>query len=320
ADKLIGMLNGGAMMLMLSIGHRTGLLDALEDGQPVTSPELAQKAELSERYVREWLGAMVTGGIITYDPATQRYALPAEHAAWLTRSATPQCFAATTQWFSVLGSVEDEVVDAFRHGKGVPYSSYPRFAEVMAEESNQTTVAGLDEHIIPMVPGLREKLERGINVVDVGCGCGWAMIHLAERYPNSHFTGLDLLDTQIASATVMAERKGLTNITFRALDVTNWNEIEAYDVVFTFDAMHDQARPDLVLANIARALKPDGVYVMQDIKASSNVDGNTEHPMAPFIYTISCMHCMSVSLANGGMGLGAAWGRQLAERMLAEAG
>ena len=320
AGHLLEMLNGGALTLMISVGHRTGLFDAMEDGQPLSSTELAQKAELSERYVREWLGAMVTGEIVHYDPQNRRYHLPGEHAKWLARSATPQCFSSTAQWLAVLGSVEDEVVEAFRHGKGVPYSSYKRFGEVMAEESNQTSVAALDEHIIPLVPELAEKLRTGIRVVDVGCGCGFALIHLAKRFPNSQFIGLDLLQEQVDVATAEAQVQGLRNVRFRACDVTTWCEPENYDLVLTFDAIHDQARPDLVLKNIQRSLKPDGVYLMQDIKAATPVEANKENPLAPFIYTISCMHCMSVSLANGGMGLGAAWGRELATEMLRDAG
>lgn len=320
AGKMIQHLNGAAVMLMTSLGHRSGLLDAMGGAEPLTTHELAQKAELSERYVREWLGAMTTAGITTYDPATGRYALPAEHAAFLTRAAAPNNLAATAQWVAVLGQVEDQVLEAFRHGRGVPYSAYARFPEVMAEESSQTTIGGMDEHIIPLVPGLLAKLERGIDVVDVGCGRGLAMMHLAKRFPNSRFLGVDLLDDHIADATVRAENLGLKNVRFEQHDVTNWKPREAFDLVFTFDAIHDQARPDLVLANIRGALKPGGVYLMQDIKASSQVEKNAEHPLAPFIYTISTMHCMSVSLAGGGMGLGAAWGKELAVEMLADAG
>ena len=113
---------------------------------------------------------------------------------------------------------------------------------------------------------------------------------------------------------------GLTNLTFAARDAAEWREPHAYDLIFTFDAVHDQASPDVVLRNIYESLRPGGTYLMQDIAASSHVEKNLEHPVAPFIYTISTMHCMSVSLANGGMGLGAAWGRETAQAMLRDAG
>jgi 2-polyprenyl-3-methyl-5-hydroxy-6-metoxy-1,4-benzoquinol methylase len=317
--KLLGMLNGGAIMLMTTIGHRTGLFDAMSDHQAVSSQELAQKSEMSERYVREWLGAMTTAGFVTYDPSTCRYTLPAEHARWLSRS-TDQCFAVTSQWMGVLANVEDDVVEAFRHGRGVPYEKYTRFAEVMAEDSRQTTVAALDQQILPIVPGLIERLERGIRAVDIGCGAGLALIHMATRFPKSQFVGLDLLDTHVASAAAKAENDRVSNVTFRTIDVSQWNERGAYDLVTTFDAVHDQSRPDLVLRNIYQALRPDGVYLMQEIKSATRLEKNVENPLAPFIYTISCMHCMSVSLANDGMGLGAAWGQELALQMLQEAG
>lgn len=319
-QKMMETMTASAVALMVSIGHRTRLFDAMGDGQPVTSHELAQKAELSERYVREWLGCMTCGKITEYDPATKRFRLPPEHAAWLTRAATPNNMATTMQWVAVLGSVEDLVVDAFSHGKGVPYSAYKRFNEVMAEESAQTCVAGLDEHIIPLIDGLEARLEQGIDVIDIGCGCGRAMIHLARRFPNSRFNGLDYQDDAVATATAQAEGMGLTNVNFRQGDAAKWNEPGRYDLVMTFDAIHDQARPDMVLANIRKSLKPGGVYLMQDIQGSSHVDQDVNHPLSAFFYAISCMHCMSVSLANNGMGLGAAWGKETALRMLKEAG
>ncbi len=320
ANRMMNLMTAGALTLMTSIGHRTRLFDAMADGQWLTSHELAQKSELAERYVREWLGAMATGQIIEYDPATGRYRLPPEHAAWLTRDATPNNLAASMQWFSVLGKVEDKIVEAFSHGRGVPYSEYDRFNEVMAEESAQTVVAALDPHILPMVEGLEERLTAGIDVIDVGCGRGRALIHLAMRFPNSRFVGIDFLEESVTEANLDAQRLGLTNLTFRQADAARWNEPARYDLVFTFDAVHDQARPDVVLANIRQALRPGGLYLMQDIQGSSRVDGDMDHPMAPFIYTISCMHCMSVSLAYNGMGLGAAWGRETALRMLKQAG
>jgi SAM-dependent methyltransferase len=319
-ERMIGLLNQAGLALMLSIGHRTGLFDTMAGLPPATSAQIAEAAGLNERYVREWLGAMVTGRIVAYDPATGHYHLPAEHAAALTRAASPNNCAAFMQWVAVLGSVEDQVVDCFREGGGVPYTAYPRFHEVMAEESGQTVLPALFEHILPLVPGLTQRLEAGIDVLDVGCGAGRALILMAERFPSSRFTGYDFFAEAIDMARAEAARRGLANIRFGIQDAAALTEVEAYDLITTFDAVHDQARPDVVLGAIRRALRPDGVYLMQDIAGSSEVQNNLGHPMAPFIYTISCMSCMTVSLAQGGMGLGAMWGQEQASAMLAEAG
>lgn len=320
AERMLGVYNDAALALMVSIGHRTRLFDTLADLDPSTSVEIAQATGLSERYVREWLGAMTTGGVMEHNPQTNRYWLPPQHAALLTRSASPNNLASVAQWFAVLGGVEDKVVDAFTHGRGVPYSAYGRFHEVMAEESGQTVVGALDEHILPLVPGLVEELERGIDVVDVGCGRGKALLHLAARFPNSRFTGVDFCSETCQAATAEAAGLGLKNLTFNCTDAAKWDAREAFDLVLAFDAIHDQPAPDRVLQNIRRALRPDGLFLMQDIGAASCVHGNMNHPVGPFLYTISCMHCMTVSLAGGGMGLGTMWGEQKARQMLAEAG
>ncbi|MFG0284232.1 MAG: class I SAM-dependent methyltransferase [Phycisphaerales bacterium JB039] len=320
AERLMESLNSSATMLMLSVGHRTRLFDVMADLPPSTSAGIADAAGLSERYVREWLGAMVAAEIVRYDAAAKTYALPAEHAAFLTRAATPNNLAGVAQWIAVLGAVEGEVVQAFGHGNGVPYEAYQRFHDVMAEESAQTVVAALEDHILPLAPGLAGRLEAGIDVLDVGCGAGLAMIYLAERYPRSRFVGSDFSREAISKARDEAERRELSNVRFEVADAAKLDYDADFDLVTTFDAVHDQADPARVLANIRRAVRPDGMHLMQDIKACSHVDGNIGHPFGAFIYTISCMHCMSVSLACGGAGLGAAWGKELALQMLQEAG
>ena len=225
------------------------------------------------------------------------------------------------QWVSVLGSVENDIVEAFTHGRGVPYERYGRFNEVMADDSGQTTICGLDEHIIPHVEGLHDRLTRGIDVVDIGCGAGRALMHLAKRYPASRFVGLDLQPSVVESGRSRAIAAGLTNLTFQVCDLTTWDGDNAFDLVTAFDAIHDQAKPADVLRRVHDALKPGtGLFLMQDIKASSHVHQNCDHPFGAFVYAISTMHCMSVSLANGGPGLGAAWGKELALQMLKEAG
>ncbi len=190
----------------------------------------------------------------------------------------------------------------------------------MAEESGQTVLGGLHKHIVPLVQGLRERLESGVRVLDVGCGAGLAMIELARRYPRSTFHGVDACDEAVAIGLRRAADLGVRNIDLRVGDAATHGEPAAMDVVTAFDAIHDQARPAAVLANIRRVLRPGGTFLMQDIRARSLLKDNLDHPLGTFLYTISCMHCMSVSLAGGGPGLGSAWGREVALSMLADAG
>jgi ubiquinone/menaquinone biosynthesis C-methylase UbiE len=323
ADQFLVVVNHGALCLMASIGHRTGLFDVLRGLPPSTSAEIAKKTGLNERYVREWLGAMVMAGVVEIDPAGIMYVLPAEHAAYLTRAAGADNIAVTTQYVSVLGCVEDEIIECFRKGGGVPYARYPRFHAVMAEDSGLTVLSSLEEHILPLEPGLTDRLARGIRVLDVGCGSGRAMIRLAQLYPNSRFAGFDLSAEAIGNARREAAQKNLRNIEFTERDVTAFNrtaEHESFDLVTTFDAVHDQARPLDVLKGIHRALKPDGLYLMQDIRGSSHVHKNIGHPLGTFLYTVSTMHCMTVSLAQGGEGLGAMWGEEKTREYLEKAG
>ena len=323
AGRMLDMLNSAALMVMVSVGHRTGLLDALAERGAGTSGELAEAAGLDERYVREWLGAMTAGRIVEVDPESRQYTLPAEHAAWLTRAASPDNLAVEAQWITSLSTVEDDIVECFRSGGGVPYDRYPRFHEVMAEESAQTVLSVLFSHILPLVPGMAERLGKGVSLLDLGCGRGRALLLLAERFPASRFHGYDLSADAIAFAQERAQERDLQNVRFEQRDLSSFDEDaepEAYAFVTTFDAVHDQARPLALLKGIRRTLEPDGVYLMQDIQGSSHHHENVDHPGGPLLYMISCMHCMSVSLAQGGDGLGAMWGEQQARELLAEAG
>ncbi|HSA57040.1 MAG TPA: methyltransferase domain-containing protein [Gemmatimonadaceae bacterium] len=320
AGTLLATLNQGALCLMTSIGHRTGLFDVMSTMEPATSQEIATRAGLNERYVREWLGAMVTARVVEVDPSG-RYRLPPEHAAFLTRAAGADNVGVFTQYIGLLGSVEDDIVECFRHGGGVPYDRFPRFHEVMAEDSGQSVMSSLQSHILPLVPGLIERLEAGIRMLDVGCGRGRILNRLAALFPKSRFVGMDL--SEIAIAAARAEARGMDNVEFAVADLSDFDRsapVEAYDFITTFDAVHDQAKPLNVLRGIHRALEPDGVYLMQDISGTSHVDQDVAHPIGTFLYTISCMHCMTVSLAQGGEGLGAMWGEEKTREYLERAG
>ena len=323
ADRLVGALNEGAMCVMLSIGHRTRLFDHMDGQPPMTSKTLARQAGLQERYVREWLNALVVSRVIEYDASGQTYYLPPEHAAFLTRRSSEGNISVFAQYISMMGSVEDDIVDCFVNGGGVAYDKFPRFHEVMAEDSGQTVLSSLVDHILPLAPGLEEKLQAGIDVLDVGCGRGRAMLLLAGLFPNSRFTGVDISQEAIDFANAEARSNNLDNIEFRVEDVTDLDRKSVqrrYHLITTFDAVHDQARPLNVLKGIFRLLRDDGVYLMQDIHGSSEVQNNLDHPVGPLLYSLSTTHCMTVSLAQGGEGLGTMWGREKATELLTEAG
>ncbi len=320
AGQMVGILNGSVLGLMTSIGHRTGLFDKMAELPPSTSEQIAQATGLNERYVREWLGAMVTGRFIEYDPAGKTYRLPPEHAASITRAAGPNNLAAFMQFAALMGNVEDQIVDCFQKGGGVPYSAYPKFQQLMAEESAQVFDATLTDVTLPLVPGLVDRLKSGIEVADISCGQGHAINLMAKAFSNSRFVGYDFSEGGISAGKAEAKQLGLTNARFEVKDVAALNETATYDLITVFDAIHDQAQPRKVLANISRALKRDGVFLCVDIQASSNLEENMQHPLAPMLYGVSTLHCMTVSLALNGEGLGTVWGEQKARELLTEAG
>jgi hypothetical protein len=317
--RMLEVLNNAATALFLSVGDRLGLFDTMAEVGPAASDKLAAAAGLEERYVREWLGGLVVAGIIEYDAAGGTYWLPPEHAATLTKAAGVDNLAFFAQYLPLLATVEDELVEVFRHGGGIPYSSYPRFQSLQAQESARVYDATLVDVVVPLVPGARERLEAGIDVIDIGCGCGHAANVLARAFPQSRFNGIDMSDEGIAAARAEATAWGLTNVRFEVGDATTLSP-SSFDLVTAFDVIHDLARPAEVLAQVSASLRPDGVFLMADMAASSHLEENVGHPFGPLLYGFSLFHCMTVSLAQGGAGLGTVWGEQVARTMLAEAG
>jgi 2-polyprenyl-3-methyl-5-hydroxy-6-metoxy-1,4-benzoquinol methylase len=189
-SRLVDILNNSALSFMISIGHRTGLFDTMSLMDYATSHEIAEKSGLNERYLREWLGAMVTGGVIDYDGTTKTFRLPDEHSASLTRKAGADNLAVFMQYFSLFGEVEDDILTCFSNGGGVPYSRFRRFHEIMAEDSGQSVLSSLESHILPLVPGIRQKLEQGIRVLDIGCGSGRIVNRLSSLFPIHGSQGL----------------------------------------------------------------------------------------------------------------------------------
>jgi SAM-dependent methyltransferase len=318
AERLFGLCTDGILTLMIDLGHRTGLFEALARG-PATSPELAERANLSERYVREWLGGLVTGGVVLYDPVTRSYALPPEHAVCLTGEGSLN-LAPMARAVSLLAKHVDGVARAFADGGGVPYEEFrPEFTDVMDGMSRGLFDGQLIEGIVPLT-GLHDRLTAGVRVADIGCGTGHSTNLLARAYPASTFLGLDLAADALERARREAAEQALDNVTFEQVDLVLLPAEPAFDAVFAFDVIHDQADPATVLGRVLAALVDGGTFVMMDTRASSNLEDNVGNPVAPLLYGISTLHCMTVSLARGGAGLGTVWGEQLARRMLADAG
>jgi SAM-dependent methyltransferase len=319
AGRLLTTYTEALVTLMIDLAQRTGLLEALAAG-PGTSAELSGRAGLVERYVRECLGALVTAGIAEYHPATRRYALPPEHAVCLSGPGSLN-LAPFSQVSTLLAAHVAGVADAFRTGGGVPYERFrPEFTRVMDAMSRGLFDDQLIDGILPLAGDLPSRLAAGTRAADVGCGTGHAMNLLARAYPRSAFTGYDISAEAIAAARAEAAAQGLTNVTFEERDVRKLPVHPPFGVVFAFDAIHDQADPAGVLARVHDALEPGGTFVMFDIAAESALEDNVGNPFAPWLYGVSTLHCLTVSLAQGGAGLGTVWGRQLATRMLAEAG
>jgi 2-polyprenyl-3-methyl-5-hydroxy-6-metoxy-1,4-benzoquinol methylase len=319
-SKMFQLLNSGMLSLMISIGYKTGLFDIIAQLKPSTSQEISQAAKLNERYIREWLGAMVTGNIIEYDSLTEKYFLPKEHSAFLTRKSGIDNLAVLAQYVSLMGNVEDKIVECFRNGGGLPYSEYPKFQELQAEETARIFDSKLTNQILPLIPEIDNRLNDGIKVLDIGCGRGRAINLMGKAFSRSEFTGCDISHEGISSAKEEAKNMGLTNVHFEIKDALLVKELGKFDLITAFDTIHDQVQPTKVLKAINASLNNDGFFLMQDIAASSKVEKNIDSLLAPTLYTISTMHCMSVSLAFDGEGLGTMWGKELAVNKLTEAG
>ena len=298
--------------------------------RPVPAAQVADRAGLDPRYVREWLGIAATGGIVelTADEAGEElFFLPPEHAASLNGTHGQGDMGVYTQEIPLLSRLAlDAVADGFRTGEGVSYDRYPRFQAFMTELSVAKHKDMLVSAFLPSVDEGRliRRLEEGLRVMDLGCGEGTAVLLMAEAFPKSRFRGLDLTEEVLAPGRSAARERGLDNVDFVARDAARLEGeaamAGAFDYITAFDAIHDQTRPDLALRSVRHALAPGGLFSMVDIAAETGCAGNMSHPLAPFLYAVSLMHCMPVGKVDGGRALGMMWGRQKALEMLDEAG
>jgi 2-polyprenyl-3-methyl-5-hydroxy-6-metoxy-1,4-benzoquinol methylase len=320
ASRIGRTLNSGFIALMISIGHRTGLFDAMAVLPPSTSNDIAVAAGLTERYVREWLAAMTTARIVEYDVRTGTFFLPIEYASVLSRGAMDGNLAPAAELLSLLASVEDGVVAAFRGGGGVVPESYERVHDLLAGEKRQLIGEDYIAAVLDLMPDMNARLAMGATVLDLGCGDGALLVMLARMFPRSAFRGYDISEEAIARANERVDESGLHNVEFFVADGADVDEPEAYDLVLAFESLHEHAFPRQTLRNIAGALKRDGVFLMQEVAASSHLARNAEHPFAPMLYAVSVLHAVPMALAQNGEALGRMWGEERARQMLREAG
>jgi SAM-dependent methyltransferase len=311
---------GTMTTLMCIAGDRLGLFARLAEG-PVTSAELAERAGVDERYAREWLRGLTAAGYLTHDRADGRYALPPAHAPVLADEGGPLFMGGIYQETAGALPVLPIVLRAFRDGGGAAQSDY---GADLWEGLERFTGAWFDHQLVPQwleaMPEVRERLHDGARVADVGCGAGRALIRLAEAFPASEFTGFDLFPAQIARAEANARAAGVADrVRFQLVDGAGGIP-GPFDVITTFDVVHDAAEPARLVRAVREALAPDGAYVVLEINCADDPADNVG-PLATAFYGFSLFYCMTTSLAQGGAGLGTCGLPEAAVRaLLADAG
>jgi SAM-dependent methyltransferase len=290
ARRMREVLNGGALTLMTSLGHRTGLFDVMRGMPPSDAATIAARAGLDARYVREWLAAMVSGDFVEYDAAAHTYRLPPEHASALTREARPNNFGVVAQWIPLLGVVEDELVACFAGGGGLSRAAHARIQQIAGEVADQAVVARLLDGVLPLAHGLREALAAGIDVLEIGCGDGRALAVLARAFPKSRFTGWDDAPASLAAARSEIERSRLRNVRLARRHLDDAPRDCGFDLVTGFDVLHAHPRPRGILAAMSAALRPGGLLLLSAHSGTSCLERDTAHPLAPLLYTVSCLH------------------------------
>jgi SAM-dependent methyltransferase len=313
---------GAALTVALAfIGDRLGLFKLLADGEPRTSAQIAEQACINERYVREWAATMAASGYLDYQPADASFRMTSEQAMVLTREDntffTGGAFQYAVACFRQIG----KLTDAFRNGGGVPFTDFgPDIVEAIERLFHCGYEAWVADQWIPALPALKAKLDSGAEVAEVGCGAGQCIVPVAAAFPNSHFTGFDIDVASLERAQTKAENAGVADrVAFKRIPAELIPDIDRFDLVMAFNCIHDMANPRGALAGIRRVLKPNGTLLWSEAEAGDRLEDNLT-PIGRTMYGASTMHCMTVSLAQGGEGLGTVIGKSLAHHLVNEAG
>ncbi|QDT93832.1 class I SAM-dependent methyltransferase [Gimesia algae] len=317
--RLQEMINQGSLTLMLSIGYRTGLFEVLGTLDAASCEEIAERAGLKPQYVKDWLEVMTTGGILEHDSLFQTYRLPAEQAALLLQRGRTHSYATSVQWVSLSGKLEDEIVTCFREGGPLPSDLFTQLQSQLAEDNSVSIMNGLFQHVLPLVPSLIMQLCEGRDVLDLGCGCGNTLIELARMFPASRFSGYDSSSTLIEKARRTAEEEQIENVTFIQRELSEIHAIDAFDLVTAFDVLQDQAQPFRILDQVLTALRPEGLFLMQDLARSRSREINLQNPLSTLMFSLSCLRSM-VNAEQDQTADGSRWCQEIALQTLQEAG
>lgn len=315
---------GQMVTLMIQLGNRLGLYQALDGAGPTSAAELAARTGLHERWLFEWLRGQAAAKLIDYhaDDDADRFELSEIGALVLARDTAPT-FAAAAFDDERPPDYVDRLSGSFRSGLGLTYDDLgPACAHNVARMLGPLTKALLVPVVIPALDGVHDKLTAGAQVADVGCGVGVALAELAAAYPASHFVGYDLSRHAIEVGTERLAAAGLSNARLEHCRAEDIPGDSRFDLVLTFDCLHDMTRPDLAIAAIRRALRPDGTWLAKDIRSSPSFIDNMRNPLLPLMYASSVATCMSSALSEpGGLGLGTlGFNPVVAEQMASAAG
>jgi 2-polyprenyl-3-methyl-5-hydroxy-6-metoxy-1,4-benzoquinol methylase len=302
--RVLGDTSALTTVVLGALGDKLGLFKNLNAQGSASSVELARWAGVQERYAREWLRAMASAGYLTFDSTAQRFTLPPEHAPVLAQETGPVFFGGV--WEMLIGMLYpiDKLAQAFKEGGGVAQAEYP---DATYHGMDRFTAGWFENLLVqewlPAVAAVKAALERGIEVADVGCGRGRAVIKFAQAFPKSRVVGYDVYQPNIDRAMANAEAAGVADrVKFERLDASKAMPGQ-YDLITTFDVIHDAVDPQGLLRTIRRALRPGGTYLCLDVNCSDKPEENTG-PLASLFYGFSIVYCMTTSLANGGEGLG----------------
>src|SRR5262245_11234836 len=320
AFRVVGDMGGAFVMALGYIGDRLGLFKAMAGAGPLTSVDLARKTNLNERYVREWLRAMVAAEYIDYDTASERYVMTTEQAFVLANEDSPMFVGGGFHFTAPSIQNTHRIMDAFRNGGGISYSEIGEEIPCAIERFFRPGYINfLVKEWLAAVPGLISKLEKGATIGDIGCGRGQSTVTMAKAFPNSSVLGIDYHVPSIEYARRLAAEQGAANVEFVAAAADKIPSDRKYDLICSFDCIHDMVDPLATLKAIREALAPDGVYVWSEPNASHNAHEN-RNPLGRTFHSISPLHCMTVSLAYGGAGLGTVIGEAGARGLAEQAG